>query len=637
MHKKAHSFSVKNENGFTLVEIMVSLIILLILVVAFVPLFTFVSQAIASNKAKDIAIELSTQKMEELRSLPYVVLNANQQIDTTKPQLGNVGGTPPGSVAPTQTINVNGKNYVIATSITWGDESHSFKIVSVTVTAPGVFNEAVNITNRFDTMAAQEGIQVQPGSILVKIYDSEGELQDNTIDVTVSTDGYNETDSTNNGEVLFDNLPSGTYSVSALVPNNMTYHPDLQPKYNSTTHMLVENNITVTYNKQAKVEFIIDSPGNISLSINDRLLNSAISNTNVTGGTLVLGWFESDPASAQNKTISFSQADISGGQLSPTQIGNLWPGGTYTLKLTVNKNLTSTDLKPYGAYDMAIDSIKPTSSGTNWDGTLSAGSTKHLTVSLEPLLKAHLISNTGITKRGTTSYIAQWADQSGYGNHATNSSNDSTQPTLSGSTVVFDMGNSQTLTMPNAVKCSNDFTVFAVAKATRTSSNLESAKHEIDASSNSSTTGTAGQKYLFYPNYEGANAGMGISLGSNGISNYEHGSGYMPATVVYGTSTLGIAGEILRDGLNWVFNTIAVRYRNSERQKPVMYLNGTQTDGTYMKTRYPSARSTVYSPTIIGGGSYGYFNGEVKEILIYKSALSDTNLQQVNAYLNNKY
>ena len=74
------------ERGFTLVEILVSLVILLILVVAFVPMFTFVAQAIASNKAKDVAIELATQKMEELRALPYVVLDSDQQIDTTKPQ-----------------------------------------------------------------------------------------------------------------------------------------------------------------------------------------------------------------------------------------------------------------------------------------------------------------------------------------------------------------------------------------------------------------------------------------------------------------------------------------------------------------------------------------------------------------------
>lgn len=44
------------------------------------------------------------------------------------------------------------------TLITWGDESKFFKIVLVIVTVSGVFNEAVNIINCFDTMAVKEGI-----------------------------------------------------------------------------------------------------------------------------------------------------------------------------------------------------------------------------------------------------------------------------------------------------------------------------------------------------------------------------------------------------------------------------------------------------------------------------------------------
>lgn len=625
MDRRAHSFSVDHENGFTLVEIMVSLIILLILVVAFVPLFTFVSQAIASNKAKDIAIELSTQKMEELRSLPYVVLNANQQIDTTKPQLGNVGGTPPGSVEPTETVNVNGKDYVITTSITWGDDTKSYKIVSVTVTAPGVFNEAVNITNRFDTMAAQEGIRVQPGSILVKIYDRNGNLLTDTITVTIASTDYNDSDSTSGGEVLFDNLPSGTYSVSALVPNNMTYHPELQPKYNASTHMLVENNITVTYNKQAKVEFIMDTPASINLTIRDHANNKIVFNSTVTAN-LSLSWYESDPAhtiSIQSRTVTNNE--LANGQLTSAASG-LWPTGTYILNLKVNKAITDSDFKLYNAY---YNNNVHLNSGTN-SITANLGS---------PPVKVVLLGKAGYVDYryngwNTKNYVKSWYDQSGNSYHAVNAT-ESRQPrwkkdSPNANQLMFEDDDIYTdgdffLTIPSGAECTNNFTVFVSAQPT--------INHGLDTvSSSSNTDGTSGQKYLLYPtqknddiNDQTANiAGMGISLGKNGVTVYEHGSGYMPAKARYDANFSN-------------YNIIAVKYfddpNDSVNPTPSIYVNG-----VHRATGLPSNRAVVYSPKRIGGGSWGYYRGNLRAVVIYGSpALDDDNIKIVSDYLYNNY
>ncbi len=61
-----------------------------------------------------------------------------------------------------------------------------------------------------------------------------------------------------------------------------------------------------------------------------------------------------------------------------------------------------------------------------------------------------------------------------------------------------------------------------------------SATHEIDGESISGTFGTAGQRYAFDPAHGGdADGGAGLSVGTNGILVYEHGSSYMPATAVY--------------------------------------------------------------------------------------------------------
>lgn len=84
--------------------------------------------------------------------------------------------------------------------------------------------------------------------------------------------------------------------------------------------------------------------------------------------------------------------------------------------------------------------------------------------------------------------------------------------------------------------------------------------HEVDPESISGVGGVSGQRYVFDPQHGGdANGGAGLSLGTNGISVYEHGSGYMPV----------IAGYAAEIGDDW--NHIMIVYDNKQ---PTIYLNG---------------------------------------------------------------
>lgn len=138
----------------------------------------------------------------------------------------------------------------------------------------------------------------------------------------------------------------------------------------------------------------------------------------------------------------------------------------------------------------------------------------------------------------------------------------------------------------------NTFTYEAWVKTAET--------HEIDPESNSGAGGVAGQKYVFGAGHRSTNAGAGLSVGTNGISVYEHGDGYMPALAVY-SGTLGSG-----------WNHVAVVYNN---RVPTIYLNGTA-----VRTGVVSARSTVYAPYEIALGSYGGFNGQVDEVRIWNTA-----------------
>lgn len=121
--------------------------------------------------------------------------------------------------------------------------------------------------------------------------------------------------------------------------------------------------------------------------------------------------------------------------------------------------------------------------------------------------------------------------------------------------------------------------------------------HERDAQSTGGTAGTAGQKYAFDVEMGGSSsAGSGLSVGTNGVSVYEHASSYMPALAVYSNMI----------GSGW--NFVTVTYLN---RQPRIYCNG-----ALASTGFTSTRTPVYAPYKFGGLTYGYLTGSMDEVRI---------------------
>ena len=130
------------------------------------------------------------------------------------------------------------------------------------------------------------------------------------------------------------------------------------------------------------------------------------------------------------------------------------------------------------------------------------------------------------------------------------------------------------------------------------------ASHEIDEESATSQTGNVGQRYAIDPNEysSSAHAGAGVSVGTNGISVYEHSVGYMPPLLVHEAPISG-----------WTH--IAVVYRD---QRPGLYING-----TLVKTGLRSPKSFVHmNPRTLGGMAFGYFRGQLDDVCIFDHVLS---------------
>lgn len=124
----------------------------------------------------------------------------------------------------------------------------------------------------------------------------------------------------------------------------------------------------------------------------------------------------------------------------------------------------------------------------------------------------------------------------------------------------------------------------------------------LDAESSYGIYGNTGQLYFIGPacGEQGDEAGIGISIGMNGISVYEHSIDHLPAVLVYPVSIS-----------QWTH--VALVYQD---RVPSLYVNG-----RFVKKGLPSIKSKVYPSLILGGCSpYGCFQGEMKELRIWNHA-----------------
>src|SRR6185295_18474970 len=148
---------------------------------------------------------------------------------------------------------------------------------------------------------------------------------------------------------------------------------------------------------------------------------------------------------------------------------------------------------------------------------------------------------------------------------------------------------------PQLTSVSNNFTLSFWANPRST--------HQIDPETTSGFGGTSGQKYVLGPRwYFNGDAGAGISVGTNGISVYEHAADYMPATLVYQATLSG-----------WTH--IVLVYQNKQ---PRLYVNG-----VLVRTGLTSPMNSVHiQPVHIGAMAYGCFDGKLDEMSIYKDSFT---------------
>lgn len=185
-----------------------------------------------------------------------------------------------------------------------------------------------------------------------------------------------------------------------------------------------------------------------------------------------------------------------------------------------------------------------------------------------------------------------WTDLSGSGNHGTLANG----PTFSTNQIIFD-GADDIVNLNGITNVSNNFTYEVWCRPTAT--------HEIDGQgSGYGNTGTSGQRFILGAWFIDPGAGAGVSVGTNGVSTYEHTAGWMPSTLV---QSVAISSSVPTQ--------IVLSY--ADRQ-PSLYING-----AFSKLGDVSGRTPLYARVLsVGSGTYGAFQGGVYKVHVYNRSLS---------------
>lgn len=166
------------------------------------------------------------------------------------------------------------------------------------------------------------------------------------------------------------------------------------------------------------------------------------------------------------------------------------------------------------------------------------------------------------------------------------------------------------------ISFSNNFTYEAWVRPTNTI--------VIDPQATAGISGINNQKFLIWPTWRNFDGGFGISVGSNGVAVYEHGSNFIPALLSHSVAITG-----------WTHIAIVVT-----NKQPALYING-----VFIKNGLTSTKTNLYGSLGacnqypgqvggIGGGTYGYYRGDVDELRVWNTVRTQA---QIQANMNTEF
>lgn len=366
MGKQIYLNKTGNNSGFTLLEVLISILILSIIITSATAVFSYSIRVSRENKLGMTAIDLANEAVENIRSLEFAEVGTKIIVGGT-----TIYGDPNGEILQTRTETVDDVEYTIDTTISWeeqggwdlGATDWDYKSVRVSV-VPTQYKGNAALTKVIETYVTRDSTQpaltgsnislrvirgwnTVPGSIIPVI--------NAKVSLISGPSAPRQVQSSSAGVARFINLASGNYKVK-VDPGNLGMM--LLPGEEADWAMSLSGSVTVPK------EFHAEFPCSIRILLKDLDGNPITLKPSVTGSIKMLVPYGTEI----NKNFSLADIDASG-FLPQNFITGLWPvGDGYTGAYTISA--VSIDQCQYlGSYETGALGEVPWSGKFNGPGT----------------------------------------------------------------------------------------------------------------------------------------------------------------------------------------------------------------------------------------------------------------------------
>ena len=350
-----------SNRGFTLVEALVLIFLIVVVAVTFFSVFSSGTKGIIDSKKKLAAAEVANEKMETVRSLDY-------------DDIGTTAGIVRGVLPEREVVSWDSGTYYVFTSVQYVDDPYDGTSNSDTtgtndykkVRIKAAWEDDINSNNSVVLVSnfAPPGIETNAGggTLSINVLDSDmksiGQANVHIVNSVLGIDTRATTDNT--GNIIFPATPAGDKNYSIEVSKNGYFTVKTYSPYPTSSFSPIDVHASVLDGQLTMVNLYTDKSSNLTVQTQDPFS----ANVGNVGYSLEGGKKIGDTAATPSVPVYAYKENLNSGSSGENKIADL-SSGTYTFTFNAVSGYEFLKLNPIDTHFTENNKFI-LSAGTDW-------------------------------------------------------------------------------------------------------------------------------------------------------------------------------------------------------------------------------------------------------------------------------